>query len=256
MNGQNTFSEAPATTEQILGIFRDWQRLEFGNALNEKEILSFDTTVSDWRAVCDLQGWQQLGEALNKFFSTTFSKDEWRAVMKPEKQKTLRDICVLVASRASLPKVGELKVFGKPCKTASAFFALRSYLRLAGLDVAQLRPSTKLDSCLRLHTQAVIEVIAKLAPGKMPLMKTKFNLGHRLSGWACLVGLLTLVTGGILERQEWTVTGCLVLAFAFIAITVFSNLSPAVVRLEGLETFGDLSRLIAAGNTGTKGFDR
>jgi uncharacterized membrane protein YhdT len=90
----------------------------------------------------------------------------------------------------------------------------------------------------------------------MPLMKAKFNLGHRLSGWACLVGLLTLVTGGILERPEWTVTGCLILAFAFISITVFSNLPPAMVRLEGLETFGDLSRLIAADTTGMKGIDR
>jgi hypothetical protein len=256
MNGQNTFSEVPAKPEQILGIFQDWQRLELGNAFNEKETLAFDTTVSDWRAVCDLRGWQQLGKTMNKFFSTTFSKDEWRAVMKPEKQKTLRDVCVLVASRASLPTVGELKIFGKPCKTASAFFALRSYLQLAGLDVARLRPSTKIDGCLRLHTQTVIEVITKLAPGKMPLMKTKFNLGHRLSGWACLVGLLTLVAGGILERPEWIVAGCLVLVFAFIAITVFSNLTPAVVHLEGLETFGDLSRLIAAGNAGTKGFDR
>jgi hypothetical protein len=256
MNGQYTFSEALATPEQILAVFQDWQRLEWGSALDAKQNLSFDTTVKDWRDDCELQGWQPLGEALNKFFSTAFSNDEWRAAMKPEKQKTLRDVCLLVASRASLPKVGELKVFGKPCKTASAFFALRSYLQLAGLDVARLRPSTKLDSCLRLHSQAVIEVITKLAPGRMPLVKTKFNFGHRLSGWACLAGLLTLVAGGILERPECSVTGCLVLLFAFIAITVFSNLPPAVVRLEGLETFGDLSRLIAAGSIGTKGIHR
>jgi hypothetical protein len=60
MNGQNTFSEKPATPEQILGIFQDWQRLEWGNALNVKQILSFDTTFKDWRDDCELQSWQQL----------------------------------------------------------------------------------------------------------------------------------------------------------------------------------------------------
>jgi len=101
MKGQNTFLETLATPEQILGIFRDWQRLELGNALDKKAILSFDTTVRDWRADCDLAEWQTLGEALNRYFGTTFSRNEWRATMKSEKQKTLRNVCVLVATRAA-----------------------------------------------------------------------------------------------------------------------------------------------------------
>jgi len=247
MKGQNTFAETSASPEQVLGIFRDWQRLELGRCMRERDLLSFTTTVSGWRASCDLQGWQELGVALNKYFGTTVSKDEWRATMKPEKKKYLRDVCALIATRAKLPTPGDQKVFGKPCKPASSFFALRSCLQLAGVDTAHLRPSTKLDSCLRLHTQDVIEAVTKLAPGKMPQMATKFNWRHRLSGWVCLGGLLTLVAGGILERPEWTVVGCLFLALGFIAVTVFSNLPPSEVRLEGLETFGDLSRMIANG---------
>lgn len=256
MNGHKTFSEAPATPEQILGIFRDWQRLEFGKVADEKAILSFNTTVSDWRAVSDLHGWRQLGEALNKFFNTTFSKEEWRAAMKPERQRTLWDVCALVASRANLPKIHEAKILGRACKTASAFFALRSHLRLAGLNVELICPSAKLDSCLRLHTQVAIEVICKLVPGRMPLMKTKFNLGHRLSGWVCFAALVELVAGGIGEKPEWTVIGSVVFCLAFIAITVFSNLPPASVRLDSLKTFGDLSRLIASENYNETGLRR
>ncbi|PYL00028.1 MAG: hypothetical protein DME19_06575 [Verrucomicrobia bacterium] len=81
----------------------------------------------------------------------------------------------------------------------------------------------------------------------MPLMTTKLNWGHRLSGWVCLAGLLALVAGGVFERPDWTVAGCLFRALGFIAVTVFSNLPPSEVRLEGLETFGDLSRMIANG---------
>ncbi|MBI2928288.1 MAG: hypothetical protein HYY24_21675 [Verrucomicrobia bacterium] len=253
MNGHNTLSETPALPEQILAIVQDWQRLEWGSALDTSQIFSFDTTVKTWRDDCELQGWKQLGEALNKFFGTTFSNGDWRGVMKPEKQRTLRDVCALIATRATLPNVRELNVFGRPCRSASSFFALRSCLQVAGVETARLRPSTKLDEYLRRHGQTVVEMVTKLAPGKLPRMKTKSNLGHRLSGWACLMGLLTLVAGEISERPEWTVTGCLVSAFAFIAITLFSNLLPARVHLEGLETFGDLSRLIArAGQEASK----
>lgn len=245
MKGQNTFSEKPATPEQILAIFQDWQRLEWGKALDAEQTLSFDTTVKTWRDDCELQGWQQLGKALDKFFGTNFSKEDWQGAMKPEMKKTLRDVCMLISTRAVLPRIGEQSVFGKPCKSASSFFALRSSLERAGVDVACLRPSTKLDSLLRKHNQVIVESVIKLAPGRLPLMTTKFNFGHKLSGWACLVGLLALVAGGILEKPFWTVAGCLLFGFGFVAITAFSNLSPARVRLEGLETFGDLCRLIA-----------
>src|SRR5438552_1265320 len=93
MKGQNTFAETSASREQVLGIFQDWQRLESGRCMRERDLLSFTTTVRDWRASCDLQGWQELGVALNKYFGTTFSKDEWRATMNPEKKKYLRDVC-------------------------------------------------------------------------------------------------------------------------------------------------------------------
>src|SRR2546430_14695413 len=85
------------------------------------------------------------------------------------------DVCALIATRAKLPTPGDQKVFGKPCKPASSFFALRSCLQLAGVDTAHLRPSTKLDSCLRLHTQDVIEAVTKLEQGKMQQMAYKFN---------------------------------------------------------------------------------
>jgi hypothetical protein len=246
MKGQNTFLETPATPEQILGIFQNWQRLEAGNALKEKELLSFETSVRDWRDIGDLLGWQQLSVALNKFFGITFSKDEWRATMKPEKQKTLRDICTLIATRAILPTVGELNVFGKPCRTAAAFFALLFCLRKVGLDIGKIRPSSRLDSYLRLHTQTLVEVVSKFAPGKIPVMKTKINLGHRISGWVCLSGLLALIGGGVFGKPDLILAACLILVFGFIAITVFSNLPPAKFQFEGCETFGDLSRLIAA----------
>src|SRR5439155_26937151 len=98
MKGQNTFAETSASPEQVLGIFRDWQRLELGRCMRERDLVSFTTTVSGGRASFDLQRWQDLGVALNKHFGTTVSKDEWRATIKPDKKKYLRKVYEVIAT--------------------------------------------------------------------------------------------------------------------------------------------------------------
>lgn len=244
MKGTSTLLRRPATPEEVLAILQDWQRLEWGKALDAAQVLTFDTTVKEWRDDCDLAGWQQLGTALSAFFGAKIAKDEWRAVMKPENQKTLRNLCALVASRSTLPEAGEVKILGQLCRPAATFYALRSHLIQAGVEVLGIRPSTRLDNFLRLHTEAMVEAITKLAPGRLPVMTTKFNLGHKIGGWTCLLGLVALVLGWVLEFPELTVIGCLVFAAAFISTTFFSNQPPAAVHFENLETFADLSRLM------------
>jgi hypothetical protein len=245
MNGQNTFSETPATPEQILGIFRDWQRLELGRAPDEKEALTFNTTVHEWLDSADFLDWKSVSKGLNEFFTANISKDEWRSVKKPEDKKTLRDICELIASRATLPTLNEANLLGTSCKSASAFFALRARLQLAGVDATKLRPSARLDDFLRLHTQTMANAILKLAPGRMPKMKVKSNLAHRLFTWTALACLMVLIMSEIFSAYFWSATCCMALIFSFIGDVVCSHFPPARVQIEGLETFADLSRMIA-----------
>jgi hypothetical protein len=246
MKGQNTFSETPARSEQILGIFQDWQRLELGYVPNEKEALTFNTTVHEWLGSADFPDWKMVSKGLNEFFATNFPKDEWRAAMKPEKKKTLRDVCTLISSRATLPTLNEAKFLGASCKTASAFLALRARLQLAGVDATKLRPSARLDDFLRLHTQAMANAILKLAPGRMPKVKAKSNLALRLFAWTALACLATLIVSEIFSAYFWSVTSCMALILSFIGMAVCSHFPPARVQIEGLETFADLSRMIAS----------
>ena len=245
MNGKNTFSEVPATPEQVLGIFQDWQRLELGRTPDDKETFTFNTTVCEWFDSADFLDWKTVSKGLNEFFTTNFAKDEWQAAMKPEKEKTLRDVCTLISSRAMLPALNEAKIFGASCKAASAFLALRARLQLAGVDAAKLRPSAKLDDFLRLHTQTMVNAIQKLAPGRMPKVKAKSNLAHRLFAWTALACLVVLVASEIFSAHFLSATSCMALILSFIGIAVCSHFPPARVQIEGLETFADLSHLIA-----------
>lgn len=255
MNGLNTFSEKPANPEQILAIFQDWQRLELGRTPSGKEVFSFNTTVNEWLDSADFLDWKIVSKSLNEFFAANLSKDEWRSAMKPEDKKTLRDICELIASRATLPVLNEAKLLGASCKTASAFLALRARLQLAGVDTTKLRPSARLDDFLRLHTQAMSNSIQKLAPGRMPKVKAKSNLAHRLFAWTALACLVVLIASEIFAAHFWSATSCLALILSFIGIAVCSHFPPARVQIEGLDTFADLSRLIA-GEAEVKGVQK
>ena len=246
MNGRNTFSEAPARPEQILAIFQDWQRLEFGE--RQTEILSFETTIGEWLNSADFLDWRTLSKSLNKFFETDFSNDDWRAVMKPEGKRTLRNVCELIASRATLPVLNEAKFLGGSCKTASAFLALRAKLQSSGIDVSTIRPSTRLENFLRLHTSVVGTAIVKLAPGRIRGVKVRNNLARRLFGWICLACLVALVLSGIVSAHFLSAGSSATLIVSLFGMVVASHFPPASVQIEGVETFADLSRMIALPN--------
>jgi hypothetical protein len=184
---------------------------------------------------------------LNKFFATNFSKDEWRAVMKPENKKTLLDVCTLISSRATLPALNETKFLGASCKTASAFLALRASLQGAGVNVTGLRPSSKLDNVLRLHLQTIANAVSKLAPGRMPKIRSRSNLAFKIFAWMALASLTVFIASEFVAAPLLSAVSCVTLILSFMGVGICSSLPPAEVHFEGLETFADLNRLIAGG---------
>jgi hypothetical protein len=186
-----------------------------------------------------------VSKGLNEFFAINFSKDEWRAAMKPEDKKTLLDVCTLISRRATLPVLNEAGFLGASCKTASAFLALRARLQLAGVDATALRPSSKLDDFLRLHFQTMANAILKLAPGRMPKIASKPNLAHRCFAWMALASLVVFIASEFVTAPFLSATSGITLVLSFIGLVICSKFPPAEVHIEGLETFADLSRLIA-----------
>ena len=250
MNGRNTFSEAPASPEQILAIFQDWQRLELGRAPKESELLSFETTVGELLDFADFLNWKMLGKGLNKFFETNFSAKELSVAIKPENKKTLRDVCALISSRATLPLLNKAGYLGGSCKTASAFLVLREKLQGAGIEVSKIRPSSELSSFSKLHLQKIIETILKLAPGGVPKIHIRAHVAHRFLGLVCLGCLVSLIISEIFGAHFVSAVSCAALMVSFCGLTVTSHLPPAEVQFEGMGTFADLCRAIAVQNAG------
>ncbi|WP_417391697.1 hypothetical protein [Gimesia sp.] len=241
--------EVSATPEYVLSVFQDQQRLYFLLDYDEhpREVLSFESTIEEWRSQMDLVGWRALGRAENKFWKMNLSDQEWRQVLKPEREKTLRGVCALIAQHASTPVIREVIFFGKPCRPASVFLTIRALLQEAGADVSEIAPSTLLVDYTSKYSGDFLWTISRLAPGTMPEPRIE-NQGLYQAADLCLL---------------WTIGASLFFLF-FISICVWVLIVPACLfliflslrwkyerqggrklQLGTLKTFRDLSELIA-----------
>jgi hypothetical protein len=240
MNANHPAQEFPATPEYILAVIKDShrQQCQFDPEAELDVLLTFDSTVQEWRAACDLLGWRKLAKAMNKWFKTDFSDEQWKAVLEPAGQKKLRGVCELVATGVKRP---EIKTFGH-CESAGIFLTIRSMLISAGAQ-EHIKPSTQIAPFCRDYTEAFLDQITKLEPGALPPVKihTPFYHGSCL---AILFGFVICGIGSFISPLV-VVFGVCITAFAYIAAFVAAGSRPAKVKFGSIETFRDLTMTIA-----------
>ena len=200
--------EEPASSEYVLSVICDMhrQQAQFDGEVDGEAILTFDTTIADWREACDLVGWRQLGQALNTIWGIEASAAQWKAVLEPEHVKRLSDLCEFLAQRVSRPRIRAARLLGRSCVTAGAFLTVRSLLHDAGADASEITPSTLLSPYTRSYTRLFLEGISKLAPGALPPVRISTPV-YDAAIWGTLVGVLVLIVGSCAGLPLLAVTG-------------------------------------------------
>jgi hypothetical protein len=166
----------------------------------------------------DLVGWRALGRALNESWGTQFTPDQWFLVLEPAREKTLRGVCELLATRARRPVVPPARLLGRECAAAGVFLAIRSLLVQAGAPPA-LRPSTPLEPFLQKWPEVFLKQISRLSPGglsficKQEFLTTVVVFSYILAALLTLLGLLTKdpwlpIAGMALFGLGWIGAGC------------------------------------------------
>ena len=114
--------DKPATPEYVLAVLRDMhrQQCQHDPEADAHAVLSFDTTVAEWRDACDLLEWQQLGRGYNQFWGIACSDGESARVLEPPRFRRLADVCQLIASRAARPVIRPSRMSGSTCAPAGA----------------------------------------------------------------------------------------------------------------------------------------
>ena len=184
----DTLIPATLSSGDVLEILRDNVRQNpyaFIDDPNTELLMS--TSVQDWQVDADLLPWPKLADAFNAYWNMNASREQWRLVLTPENNKTIRHVCEFIASAAQIENVNPPKLFGRRCVPAGVFFAVRDLLSRGGADVTELAPSSELKNYATKHVDVFVNEISRLAPGRLPSMQ----MDHPSDRWlyALLIAL-------------------------------------------------------------------
>lgn len=241
----------PATKEYVLSVFRHVHRQNLGELVDypdEIGELNFDTSVSDWIGTWDNEFlWtSEIGRSLNRWWKIDCSTAQWRDVLKPAGKKRLEDLCELIASRATQPRILPAHLLGRECDEAGAFLTIRSLLADAGADAHAITPSTPLAKFTRRHAPIFLGPISNLAPGALPPAKIDTSI-HNAIVAITLLSLVLLCLAGFIDSPELTIASIMTLVFSYAASWIAARWVPPVqVQFGDLTTFRDLARVVAA----------
>jgi hypothetical protein len=177
ITGPTRKADAQLVLRVVAEIHR--QRTHFDPEVDPSAELSFRSTVAEWRSACDLLSWRELGRALNTEWGINAADTEWRSVLEPAHERTLRDVCELIAGRARLPQIVPRGFFGARCTSAGVFLGIRSALAAEGVDTKRLTPSTDLEPYLRLAPFILLTFGARMAQGRLPPLQIERGLWVR-----------------------------------------------------------------------------
>ena len=238
----------PVTPEYALDVLRDAhrQQCQHDPEADPDVELSFATTVAEWRQACDLLPWRQVADAYNLWWDFQCSHEEWHDALEPAKLRTLADVCSLLARHAKLPRTRPAKVLGAPCLCGGTFLTIRSLLREAGADIAEIAPSTPLGFYARRYLHVFLGPISWLAPGALPAVKIHHPV-YDSAVWGCLVGLLSGVIGACASLPWVAIGGGLVFVVSYSMTWIAARcLGPRRVDFGDLKTFRDLTTVVAS----------
>jgi hypothetical protein len=247
--------DEPATPEYVLAVLRDEHRQQCGYDFmaDPGAVLSFHTTVAEWRDACDLKEWPELGHAFNHLWGITCSDDEWRAVLEPADQRRVADMCQLIAGRAVRPVVRPARLLGGTCASAGAFLTIRSLLDEAGAAAEEIAPSTALAQYTRRYAGVFLGPVSRLAPGAIPQVRARTPV-YDAALWGLLVAMVCLVAGACSGAYLLAAAGA-VLFLSLCALIWYAALCllPSSVEFGELRTFRDLAVVVAEGRPAEPG---
>lgn len=240
------FVRAPVTPDYVLSVLQDDHRQQcaFDPEADPYAQLSFASSIAEWRHACDLVSTDELGIALNEIWGIDVPADVWRVTLAPAGSRTLRDVCVLIASRAERTLLSPAGYLGGSCSAAGAFLAIRALLLRAGAPPSSIRPSAPIADAARTYPGLFLGRISRLSPGRLPTVAMRHPLY-----WAALVAFIVGLVGAAALSGSYptlSVAAALVAGIGWAGSWFAARvLRPADVRFGGIVTFRDLAETIA-----------
>ena len=207
--------------------------------------LDFNTTILEWRDICDLVDTDDLWKYLNFYFRLDVDKDSWLTQLEPEDEKTIGDLCEFISLHARKEIIRPVKLLGNHCQTAAIFKVLAAKLKDRGVNVSEFRPSSKLEPLFQKYGSAFIEEVNLLNPTVLPTIDYKTNWVHKW-GLRLLLIFFFATFFFIYKESELAWWAGATSLTGFIMTWIGSILKPARAKFENIETVANLVRRMNA----------
>lgn len=141
------------TPDELLDILKEQHRLcsPLDIMADETFELTRTTFIYEWRDAQDLLPWDELAEFLNQEFRIDVPRKKWKTILNPDDKQTLGDLCDFLSTVAEKEIIKPVKRLGAECLSAAIFLNLKRNLKNKGVNVADLRPSTKIEEFLDIN---------------------------------------------------------------------------------------------------------
>jgi len=234
-----TMADSKYSPEEILQILNDFFHCQaaFNPEVDPGEDLTFETTIAEWRDICDLKDYMCLAKVYHEFFQLTTPLHELEDCLLLEKTKLSR-FCHYIADHASRQTVLPMMSLGQLCMTASIFKTLMAKLKLRGVDIQHIRPSSEFKPLFRKHGDVILEEVSKLAPGSLTKFDYVDNWISKTGGGFFLFFFFSIIIVPIVWHFHWSLLVPLVIAISLLIIG--QRFSPAKEVIGGYDTVRDL----------------
>jgi hypothetical protein len=219
------------------------QQQQYDDIALKGQELSFDTTVGDWRDICDLVDTTELWKYLNFYFRTKIDRETWLTQLEPEDEKTLGELCNFISAYASKDIIRPLKIFGNKCETAAIFKTFTSKLKDRGIDISGIKPSSKLEPLVQKYRSVIIEEVNLIAPNALPPIDYKTNWVYKW-GLRLFIAFVFVTIFFAVKESVWTWWTGAILVIGYLMTRIGSRLNAKRARFEGIDTVADLVRRI------------
>lgn len=228
------------TPGEVLEIFKAnyLQYQQFNHHVEPYEELTFETTIEEWRNICDLLNPYELAESFNYYFELNISIEKWLLVLEPEEVKNLGDICKFISENAVKPLIKPVKIFGSDCQSAATFKYLMNRFNQKGIMTAKIQPSSLVEPFAKENLGILIAEVNKINPAALPPVKYRSNYLTGMGEAIFLLGFIALVSS-VWMRGLFSMIVSLI-GLAILLTWLGLKFGPTQVSFEGINTFRDL----------------
>ena len=200
--------------------------------------LNFQTTIFEWRDICDLIAPKKLAKVYHESFNLKTPLSELEKLFSDEDRSTISDFCEYISEHAEKEKIEPIRLLGHNCQTASIFRTLKQNLTEKGADTSDLKPSSEINPFFLKYGGILFDEVNRIAPGTMSEFEYKANKIESIGTKVLFFSIVFAIGFWSIWFFNWLLL--LPIAIGIIIYQIGAKKKPEKMNISGFDNFREL----------------